>query len=189
MKKLFETLLTGIISLVFSCTIFSNTLIKNSLEGKNSGYIQPIEINENANKNTIQNQVDSKNTLFITSAGENSYSGLIFDNVTTENQFDSSLLNAKNEKIIQSSSILLEEETIASFNVFPNPASDKLFVRFNGWEGIKEIKLIDITGRSVLIFKSNEELNEIDISTYPKGIYLISVKNEFHYEVKKIKIQ
>jgi hypothetical protein len=158
------------------------------LEGKNSGYIQPIKINENTNKNTIPNPVESKNTLYITSAGENSYSGLVFDIVAPENQIDISLLNSKNENISQSSTILLDEEIIASFNVFPNPASDKLFVRFNGWEGIKEIKMIDITGRSVLIFKSDEELNEIDISSFPKGIYLISVKNEFHYEVKKIKI-
>jgi len=189
MKKLFETLLIGMFSIVFSGSLFSNTFSANSEKGTKIDFIQPSEINENANENSDVNPVKSKNTHFVATAGDNSYSNLIFDIVTAENQFDISPVNTKNDTIARSSSILLDEETIASFNVFPNPATDKLFVRFYGWEGIKEIKLLDITGRSVLIFKSGKELNEIDISTFPKGIYLIATKNEFHYEVKKIKIQ
>jgi len=186
MKKLFETLLTGIFSLVFSASLFSNTFTNNAAEMSNSDYIQNNENNENSN--SILNPVDRKNTNFIATIGSQGNSDLIYEIIAPGNQMDVVLVNTKNENISQASSISLEEEIISSFNVFPNPASEKLFVRFNGWEGIKEIKLIDITGRSVLVFKSDEVLNEIDISSFPKGIYLIAAKNEFHYEVKKIKI-
>ena len=87
------------------------------------------------------------------------------------------------------SSISLDEKIINTFIVFPNPAIDKLFIRFNDWQGTKEIKLLDITGKSVFISKTDREFYEIDISNFPKGIYLIHIRNEFLQVVKKIKIQ
>lgn len=99
-------------------------------------------------------------------------------------------VNKDTTKNIQNSvSIFIEDKTEASFNVFPNPATEKLFVRFSNWMGVKEIKLLDITGRSVFLVKSIEDNYEIDITTFPKGIYLISVKNELNNVVRKIKIQ
>jgi len=189
MKKLFETLLIGIFSIVFSGSLFSNTFTGNSEQGIKTDFIQPYEINEISNENTLASELNSRNTPFLATTGENSYSILIHDLDIPENQVEISMVNTKIDTVVRSSSALLEEEAIASFNVFPNPVTDKLFLRFVGWEGKKEIKLLDITGRSVLITTSDKELNEIDISTFPKGIYLIAAKNEFHYVVKKIKIQ
>jgi len=113
----------------------------------------------------------------------------IIDSTTVAKQQNILIENYNNIIISSSSSIYLEEKSEVLFKVYPNPATEKLFVQFVGWEGEKEIKLLDITGRIVLIQKSLEEKNEIDISSFPKGIYLISAKNKSSYVVKKIKIQ
>jgi len=113
-----------------------------------------------------------------------------FSNSLFSNSFkNNSEKGFKNGTTISSSSKTLEEKVVVSLNVFPNPATDKLFVRFNGWDGVKEIKLIDITGRSVFVLKSAEEIIEIDISSFPKGIYIINAINDFQRVTKKIKIQ
>jgi hypothetical protein len=189
MKKLFETLLTGILTLVFSGTIFSNTFAENSLLGTKTEFIQLYEINEISNENTLVGEHNNSNISFLASAGDNKFTELDFDKAILVDQSEILLANGKSNTVAGNSSITIEGEAVASFNAFPNPATEKLFVRFIGWDGIKEIKLIDITGRSVLVFKTDEILNEIDISSFPKGIYLIAAKNELHYEVKKIKIQ
>lgn len=189
MKKLFETLLVGIFTVIFSGSLFSNTFTKTSLTGANSDFRKPYEITENTKVNSVINPFENSNIHIAETAVNYNFSNLVYEIDASENHFDISLVNCNNYTIERSSSLSVEQETITSFNVFPNPATDKLFIKFNNWEGIKEIKLIDITGRSVYKIKSNEELNELDISTVPRGIYLIAAKNEFHYEVLKIKIQ
>ena len=77
----------------------------------------------------------------------------------------------------------------ASFNAYPNPTSDKLFINFKGWEGQKEIRLFDMTGKTIYLKTISDKIFEIDVSTYPKGIYLLDVNNGIYRENKKISIQ
>lgn len=113
----------------------------------------------------------------------------INDSASINKTQDILIENYKNSIISSSSFVYFEDKPEATFKVFPNPATEKLFVQFNDWSGEKEIKLLDITGRSVFMIKSVNNNHEIDISSLPKGIYLISAKNMTDYVVKKIKIQ
>ena len=130
----------------------------------------------------------------IESAYKNFYDNLINMNSATISLSDTSEVRAQelNVNILKAKSaeyvFVPEEMRESTLKVFPNPASDKLYIRFHGWDGEKEIKILDITGRSVYLLKSAEENLEIDISTLPKGIYLIHVKNKLQYVVNKIKI-
>ena len=189
MKKLFEVLFIFVFSFTFSGTLFSNSLNKNLEKEITTDFIRLYEINDNTTETVSANQVKTTTNHFVTKAADVSYTELKFDVALPITQKEISILNYKSDTVSRFSSISLDVETIPSFNVFPNPATDKLFVRFNGWSGEKEIKLIDLTGRSVFIMKSVEEINEINISSFPKGIYIINVKNEFHRVVQKIKIQ
>ena len=76
-----------------------------------------------------------------------------------------------------------------SFNAYPNPATDKLNVYFNGWDGRKEIRLFDMTGKAIYLKTTSAKIFEIDVSAYPKGIYLLDVNNGIYRENKKISIQ
>jgi hypothetical protein len=59
-----------------------------------------------------------------------------------------------------------------AFNVYPNPAQNKLIIR-NKFNLDGEIKLIDYTGRCLLAIKLTSEINELhmDLSNIASGIY------------------
>ncbi len=60
------------------------------------------------------------------------------------------------------------------FTVFPNPANDKLYVKFNDSNySAYYVKIIDALGRTMLMLPKPELQNGIDVSHLPKGIYSI----------------
>jgi hypothetical protein len=68
-------------------------------------------------------------------------------------------------------------------NAYPNPTSGKLNVSFNA--AIKEkyiLKVIDLIGKVVISYSgvAEEEVNlqEIDLRSYAKGMYLLSIERE-----------
>jgi hypothetical protein len=68
------------------------------------------------------------------------------------------------------------------FNIFPNPTSNFINIKSN--EIIKSVKLYNASGS--LIKTENANLSKIDISTFPKGNYLISIETDSGIETKKI---
>ncbi|MEN8224587.1 MAG: GEVED domain-containing protein [Bacteroidota bacterium] len=74
-------------------------------------------------------------------------------------------------------------------NVYPNPTSGKLFIQLDGWEGDKEIRLIEMTGRSIHSEITNKNFVVIDASSFEKGIYLFVVNDGYSLDRKKIIIQ
>jgi predicted HAD superfamily hydrolase len=71
-------------------------------------------------------------------------------------------------------------EDVTDFEVYPNPALDKIYFSRNddGYEG--EILIQDMTGRmlNVVKFYEGSKLESIDISSYPSGIYQALLKSE-----------
>jgi hypothetical protein len=61
----------------------------------------------------------------------------------------------------------IEEETISQFKVFPNPSTG----HFTFTSPLKDIKVYSTIGE--LLF-TDEYANEIDISTLPSGVYLLT---------------
>jgi hypothetical protein len=63
-------------------------------------------------------------------------------------------------------------------NIFPNPVSDKLFIRFpEEFIGISSVEILNEIGKVVLKANGNFSVNEIDISRLSHGIYFIQVIN------------
>ncbi|MFO0358249.1 MAG: glycosyl hydrolase family 18 protein [Sphingobacteriaceae bacterium] len=73
--------------------------------------------------------------------------------------------------------------------IWPNPASDKVFIRST--VTVQEIRLFDANGKCIkeqLIEKKDQ--NEIDLSELSRGIYFLETKDKLgHRETKKILIQ
>ncbi len=70
--------------------------------------------------------------------------------------------------------------------IYPNPTSEKVTIANNHNQNI-HIKLISTTGivlQQYELLKSHKQI--LDVSNYPKGIYLISVSNEDNYSFKKL---
>ena len=87
-----------------------------------------------------------------------------------------------------------EAQTIHDMNVFPNPATNHLAVTFNTTATTHmQIQLVDISGRVVFekaedAAQGNNMLN-INVSGYSKGIYFLTLRSENTTQVKKIVIE
>ena len=84
----------------------------------------------------------------------------------------------------------VENKLLPDVVVGPNPARDKLYVKFIGaWQENCSIKLIDITGK--LVLKENFAYQEIilDLSNLSPGLYLLQVSSDKYHSTQKILIE
>jgi hypothetical protein len=72
-------------------------------------------------------------------------------------------------------------------SVYPNPVSDFVIVRQNNTETLKEIRILDLTGRTVLTrpVRNGENNIRIRITDYPSGVYLIAFTTDQGTKVRK----
>ena len=73
----------------------------------------------------------------------------------------------------------------SSFNIFPNPAHSLTSIK-TGLDGLKEIELLDISGKHVKSFSfTNNEFN-LSLDQLSKGVYFIRLNNGNYSETKKL---
>ncbi|OQC44345.1 MAG: hypothetical protein BWX59_01970 [Bacteroidetes bacterium ADurb.Bin028] len=75
----------------------------------------------------------------------------------------------------------IKNTTIESLNIYPNPASDILFVS----QDVDEIAIFDVTGKLVLKEFNN---NSINISALNSGLYIVKTISEGKNYEHKIQI-
>ncbi len=66
---------------------------------------------------------------------------------------------------------LAENDIGMNFSVSPNPTKDRIVVALPNGRSLKSLALHDATGRSIAITYSG---NEVDLSTVPSGLYVLS---------------
>jgi len=71
------------------------------------------------------------------------------------------------------------------FNIYPNPASDKVFISLGGFDSA-EISILDYTGRRIEGAAIQSEQFEIDISTFPAGLYFVELRNGKVIETRRL---
>jgi hypothetical protein len=73
------------------------------------------------------------------------------------------------------------DDVATAVNVYPNPSSGVVNVEYTSNKGMGSIKVLDLSGRTVLEIPTNEVdgLNtvRIDMSGFAKGIYMINLQN------------
>ena len=69
----------------------------------------------------------------------------------------------------------LTESIISAFNLYPNPASE--FVNVNIPEGLldSQIRLMDITGKTIVSQQLNQNIVQLDINLIPAGMYVVEI--------------
>ena len=94
-------------------------------------------------------------------------------------------LDAFIAKFNNSSLSLNDNNSMAIIDVFPNPTSGELY--FSGdIENIKGIELYDYTGKKIKS-ANNNNINQIDISHLPIGLYLVKIIDNYNnISTKKI---
>jgi beta-glucanase (GH16 family) len=79
-----------------------------------------------------------------------------------------------------------KESEVLENSVFPNPTTGQITVQLKSdWCGAI-IRVIDWTGRTISVQNDICQSIEIDLSEYPKGIYLIQINYNEELETKKI---
>jgi len=64
----------------------------------------------------------------------------------------------------------------ANFKIFPNPAKDIINVSYQGNFEIKDIRLLDISGKHVKIYRNTSR--ELNVSGVSSGIYILNIQTE-----------
>lgn len=79
-----------------------------------------------------------------------------------------------------------DSEQEIDFNIYPNPASENVFIEFQKMAEIDKISIIDMSGKIVeSFFPGVKKSIEIDISKYPKGIYFARCDIKNHEVIMK----
>ena len=72
-----------------------------------------------------------------------------------------------------------EATPIANVNeirIYPNPANQTIFLSSN--VSIKEVTVLDLTGKIVLSKVANSNLEQLDVSSFKNGLYLLKIADE-----------
>ena len=73
-------------------------------------------------------------------------------------------------------------------DVYPNPASDKVF--FNSKEKeIEKVQLVDLSGKILYKAEVRNQSGSIDLSGIAKGVYLVIMSTESDTITKKISVK
>jgi len=84
---------------------------------------------------------------------------------------------------------LLVNEENTSWTVYPNPAKDVIRFQVEGDVTFTDIRLKDMTGRTVKVWSGQEAMNGLSISEFTSGIYLLEVEQGGTYETRQIVIE
>lgn len=63
-----------------------------------------------------------------------------------------------------------------SFNIYPNPAEDKLNIIPLSEQKINAVVILDVLGKKV--FEKNQNIDQLNIENFPKGIYFLKIYSD-----------
>lgn len=82
----------------------------------------------------------------------------------------------------------VNEAAINNFMIFPNPASDIMYIRFN--QAVQsDIEIVNMLGQKVYETTSNESLTELDVTLLEAGTYYITVRSNDSVQTQKMVIK
>ena len=79
------------------------------------------------------------------------------------------------------------EYNLNNFSIYPNPSQSTLSLDASKLSpGIYSIEILNSLGQTIFQFKTNTTINTIDVSKWPKGVYIISIKNDFDCKIERL---
>ncbi|WP_299184111.1 sulfatase-like hydrolase/transferase [uncultured Aquimarina sp.] len=119
----------------------------------------------------------------------NDYTNWIFNETNAYNLWASNVTVSGNTgNIILGQFILsIEDQKISDLKIFPNPSNR--FLNFNFKNPVNDLtmEVLTLTGKTIKkVQVTNLNTYQIDISNFPKGIYLIKIKADSEISIKKV---
>jgi PKD repeat protein len=87
-------------------------------------------------------------------------------------------------------SIKEESNTLQNLSIYPNPAKSNLTIDLSGLEGQVQMKLIDISGKTIYETPSviGGSIEQVDLEQYDNGFYLLILNDNQNRRVEKVVI-
>jgi hypothetical protein len=83
--------------------------------------------------------------------------------------------------------LVIDEFSFNSFQIYPNPSSETIYIKNNLSTQIQNIKIIDFAGK--MIYYVNDNLSEINLSKLETGVYFLLITSESKsYKYKLVKM-
>ncbi len=72
--------------------------------------------------------------------------------------------------------------------IYPNPTKGHVQIDFENLIGLKEIEIIDLQGKIILNFETEQNNYYIDLENLKRGVYILKCNNSnsiYHYKILK----
>lgn len=80
----------------------------------------------------------------------------------------------------------IEEQYVSNYTIYPNPTNDIINIKVNYINGNTTYELTTIEGKQLMIGRIIDNTTKVNLSNYPKGIYLIKIHSEVNTSLYKI---
>jgi len=88
---------------------------------------------------------------------------------------------------------ITENDNSLNYSIFPNPTNGIVTIKIDGLAGNLDLQIVNIQGKVIrteeIINNKQSYTQDIDLSIYPKGIYLVKLTNNNFAKVEKIVLQ
>ena len=79
------------------------------------------------------------------------------------------------------------EYNLNDFSIYPNPSQSTLSLDASKLSpGIYSIEILNSLGQTIFQFETNTTISTLDVSKWPKGVYIISIKNDFDCKIERL---
>lgn len=85
--------------------------------------------------------------------------------------------------------LFVDQQQENKVNIFPNPATDKIYVQIDNFDNDQILSIININGQTVAEINVQNSVTEIDVSEFASGSYLIVISSREKRSVSKIIIE
>ncbi len=126
-------------------------------------------------------EADSNGDIII--AGSHIIGSMFFDAYEVQNNGAWDVFVAKKSGIPTSAPLV---NNLSDINIFPNPSNGILNISGNE---INKIELLNLQAQAIESFLPKESNTQINIKTYPKGVYFVKIYTKGIIETRKIIIQ
>ena len=159
---------------------------------------------------SVQNEEDGKLAAALTRINQVNISGGgkigtisgIIDDLSGYSEIDLGILDVKGittsetlvpfntpENYVEIGTGIIENKLDRNLSIFPNPASDLIFIKNDNETPIKNIRMINILGQEILQKSVNKNgLVELNVATILEGIYFLEIQMDGFKVSRKIEI-
>jgi hypothetical protein len=82
-----------------------------------------------------------------------------------------------------------ENELNSFWSIFPNPTNQFITIDLNKFAGENTIQFVTTTGQVVRSLTTSDTLSTIDVSTFAKGVYFVTLQTERGNTTKRLVIK